>query len=228
MEDLLTLAKARSHSGSLPPTHSGLTLTLPSVASGLLLSTSGGLSGRSGSRERCLGGSGSRDGGGPVSTRGLALEAVPEGPGEPPSHSPVKPRLFQATPVTDSESECVIRVYSWVPLGIYDDDDLHESAALLLCTGRTADGEGGGSHLWIGADFDVAEVVDLEEVRGACVESCCVLLVRVCACVCAHTICARMCGISPSIPPIPLAMIPDLSPHPRLHAPRHRRTWSSC
>ena len=169
MEDLLSLAKARSHSGSLAPGHSGsLTLTLPSSSSGLHLTGSGGLltSGRCGSRERGMAGSGSRDGTGPASTRGLVLEAVPEGAAEPPSNSPIKPRLFQATPVTDSESECVIRVYSWVPLGIYDDDDLQETSALLLCTGRPADGAGGGSHLWVGADFDVGEVVDLEEVRG--------------------------------------------------------------
>jgi hypothetical protein len=81
-----------------------------------------------------------------VSTTASAAVAVPS-----------KPQLFQAVPVTDGDSECAIKVYGWQSLGVYDDDDLMETSVLLLYV------PGGKHHfLWVGQDFDVGEVVDLE------------------------------------------------------------------
>jgi hypothetical protein len=70
---------------------------------------------------------------------------------------PSKPLLFQAVPVTDGESDCIIKVFCWQSLGVYDDDDLLDTSVLLLFV------PGGKRHfLWVGQDFDVSEVVDME------------------------------------------------------------------
>ena len=190
VEDLLTLAKARSNSGSGSGSGSALCLNL----SGSSLPN-----GRSSSRDRI----GSLVGNG--SGRVAALQVVPEGLlpegsiQEAESPPAAKPRLFQALPVTDAESECVIKVYSWVPMGVYDDDDLQEDKVLLLYTGTSSQkGDGGGSHLWIGADFDVSQVVDLDEV---CLQLACL---------------------------IDTLIILPLTFHPPQPQPVYRRMWRCC
>ena len=72
----------------------------------------------------------------------------------------LKPRLFQATEVVDddADTECVIRgVYGWQGLGVYDDDDLADTSVLLLLCPLP-----GPHYLWIGRDFDLSAVVELE------------------------------------------------------------------
>ena len=75
----------------------------------------------------------------------------------------LKPRLFQAVQLRDEdddgerEAECLISVYGWQGMGVYDDDDLIDTGVLLLLCPPP-----GPHFLWIGMDFDVSSVVELE------------------------------------------------------------------
>ena len=101
---------------------------------------------------------------GPASASATALadaptSALPLQPSSGVSAALLKPRLFQAVEVTDedADTDCPIRVHGWQGLGVYDDDDLSDmSVLLLLCPPP------GPHFLWVGRDFDLSAVVELE------------------------------------------------------------------